>query len=315
MWLAAFVFLPEIIFAVEKKEVRALTQYIIAQIYENEGSIDKAISGYKEALRLDPENYTICISLASAYLKKNDIAQAIDYLHLAARINPEAVEAHAVLALLYLLQNKQDLAAQEYELAIKNASRQDPKNTTLYKSLGFLYLKQNRLTDAESVFKMLIQLAPSEAEGYFFLAVISERMNNKKATEEYLKKALQVNPDYAEALNYLGYFYVEEGRNLAEAEKMIRKALQFDPDNGAYIDSLGWLYFKQGKLKEARQELERAASLIEDAEVYEHLGDVNFKLGDWEKTRENWQKSLELDPQRESVKIKLKNLPQEALVK
>jgi len=86
---------------------------------------------------------------------------------------------------------------------------------------------------------------------------------------------------------------------------MIRKALGLDPNNGAYIDSLGWLYFKKGKIKEAIPELEKAVGLLEDPVIYDHLGDAYFKIGDIQKAKENWQKSLKLDPDQETVKRKL----------
>ncbi|KKU44508.1 MAG: Pyridine nucleotide-disulfide oxidoreductase, partial [Microgenomates group bacterium GW2011_GWA2_46_7] len=56
----------------------------------------------------------------------------------------------------------------------------------------------------------------------------------------------ELGPDNPEALNYLGYIYAEENRNLDEAEQLVKKALDIDPDNGAYLDSLGWVYYKKG---------------------------------------------------------------------
>ncbi len=86
---------------------------------------------------------------------------------------------------------------------------------------------------------------------------------------------------------------------------MIRKALESDPENPAYIDSLGWFYFKKGKFREALNELIRAVSLLEDPVIYEHLGDVYFKINDLDNARFNWQKSLNLDPEQKGIKDKL----------
>jgi tetratricopeptide (TPR) repeat protein len=89
---------------------------------------------------------------------------------------------------------------------------------------------------------------------------------------------------------------------------MIRKALAMQPDNGAYVDSLGWLYFKKGQLQESIKELERASKLLDDPVIYEHLGEAYFKLGDNKKAALNWQKSLKLDPNQDSLKKKLEIL-------
>jgi Tfp pilus assembly protein PilF len=125
------------------------------------------------------------------------------------------------------------------------------------------------------------------------------------AAEREFKAAIKLNPDYHEALNFLGYFYLEQNRNINKAGRMIRKALKIDPENGAYIDSLGWFYFRKGKFREALGQLEKAASLLSDPVIYDHLGDVFIKLGDPESAKLNWEKSLKLDPAQDQVKKKL----------
>jgi Tfp pilus assembly protein PilF len=116
---------------------------------------------------------------------------------------------------------------------------------------------------------------------------------------------LELKPDYHEALNFLGYLYVDENKYLDQAGVMIKKALELDPGNGAYIDSLGWFYFKKAKFREAVIELEKASSLLEDAVIYDHLGDAYLKVNDIEKAKLNWQKSLKLDPSQEKVREKI----------
>ena len=94
----------------------------------------------------------------------------------------------------------------------------------------------------------------------------------------------------AEALNFLGYNYVEQDKNLGDAERLIKRAIKIDPANGAYIDSLGWLYFKKNRFNEAKKTLEKAASLMEDPVIYEHLGETYLKLKDIDKAKLNWNK-------------------------
>jgi tetratricopeptide (TPR) repeat protein len=89
---------------------------------------------------------------------------------------------------------------------------------------------------------------------------------------------------------------------------MIKKALSFDPDNGAYVDSLGWLYFKKGEFQEALAELSRAAALIDDPVIFDHLGDTYLKLNFPQKAKVSFESSLKLDPKQDSVKIKLEKI-------
>jgi len=128
---------------------------------------------------------------------------------------------------------------------------------------------------------------------YFLRGAMYERNKKFDASETAFRKVIELDPQNAGALNYLGYMLADRNVRLDEAEKLIAKALEIDPDNGAYLDSLGWVYFREGKLDQAEGILIRALDRIgQDPTVHDHLGDVYFKLG---KTREaigQWQASI-----------------------
>ena len=294
-------------FALEKQDNGGLTHYIMGVFYEDLGDIDKAISEYRQAL--DSDNAAaIHLGLALSYVKKGTLGRAIDELGICIKLDPESIEPHAILALIYASQDKANLAEQEYEAALKNASKLEPKNAEIYKGLGSLYLKQDKLNEAEIVFKLALTLNPNDFESYFYLGAIYDKLNKSVLSEKELSKAIELKPDFDIALNYLGYIYAQQNRNLAKAEDLIRRALKADPDNAAYIDSLGWVYFRRGRIKEALKEIEKADSLIEDPEVSDHLGEIYLKMGDVKKARASWEKSLKLDPQQKPVKEKLDKL-------
>lgn len=277
----------------------------MAVMYDDIGDISNAIQEYKNALKTDKQNIVIHLNLSLAYIKNNNIEKAIEELNTCAKIDTEAVEPHAILAFLYSLQNKTEETNIEYETALKNASKLNPENISIYKNLGLLYLQQNKLDAAEKMYRLVIDTSSNDADAHYYLANIYDEKGDKKKLEEELKKVLEISPDYHEALNYLGYFYVEQGKNLDEAEKLIKKALKLQPDNGAYVDSLGWLYFKKGDTNLAVQTLTRAVLLLKDPVIYEHLGDAWFKSGDKDKALVNWEKSLELKPDNPEIKNKI----------
>jgi len=291
--------------AADTKNSSVMARYIMGSFYEKTGDLESAIAEYQAALKQDQQNARIHLSLGSAYLKKNDIPKAIEELRRASEFDPEAVEPHAILALLYFSQEDPQSAGKEYETALSKAAQLDPSNIAIYKSLGMVYLHNKDYAAAENAFDLILKLAPQDEEVLFYLANIYDETGRRDLVEGTLKKALEADPDYAQALNYLGYRYAEEGRHLPEALKLINKALAQEPDNGAYVDSLGWVYFKQGKIRDAIVHLERARTLLEDPVIYDHLGDAYLKLQDPVKAREHWEKSLELDPDNEQVKSKL----------
>ncbi len=291
--------------ACQSQDTKGLVHYIMGLYYEGLGDIDRSIQEYQKALEKDPGSSVLHLNLASSFIKKNDAAKAIDQLKQAVKLAPDAVEPHLILALVYVAQNNSDLATEEYALALTNATKLDPKNIELYKSLGLVYLQQNKRKEAEGIFKLVVSMASNDAQVHFYLGSIYYDAKDYTAAEYELKYALKLKPDYHEALNFLGYSYLERDKEINRAGALIKKALSFEPENGAYIDSLGWYYFKKGKFKEAAEKLEKAASYLSDPVIYEHLGDVYLKLGNLDNAKLNWNKSLKLDASQEKVKEKL----------
>ena len=110
-----------------------------------------------------------------------------------------------------------------------------------------------------------------------------------------MKKLIEINPDHANALNFVGYSYAEEGVNLGEAERMIKKALVLSPNKGYILDSLGWVYFKKGMYSEALDVLKEAAALqSNDPAILEHIGDVYEKMGNMPSALDYYRKALRM---------------------
>jgi len=296
------------VFAKDELVSDPLSHYIMAIVYDDLGDVDSAIKEYKRALKAGSQSSLVHLNLAASLIKNNELDKARAELDLAVKLDPEAAEPHAVSAILYLIQEKNDLATQEYEIALKNASRINPQDTEIYKSLGALYLKQGKLKEAEDIYSLIVSLAPRDPAAHFYLGTVLCGLGKDHLCEKEVKRALELDPDYCQALNFLGYEYVLKNQNLREAERLLNRAVRLEPDNGAYLDSLGWLYFKLGRTKKAKLTLEKALLLMKDPVIYEHLGDVNYKLKDFTQAKMYWQKSLELDANQDSIKKKIDNL-------
>ena len=115
-----------------------------------------------------------------------------------------------------------------------------------------------------------------------------------------LQQALKLSPDQAQVLNYLGYSWVDMGRNLKQGLAHIEKAVRLKPDDGYITDSLGWAHFKLGNFKDAARWLEKAVELRPDDPVLnDHLGDALWRVGREREARFQWEQSLALKPEPE----------------
>jgi len=84
--------------------------------------------------------------------------------------------------------------------------------------------------------------------------------------------------------------------------------LEKEPQNAAFIDSLGWVYYQQGRYEEALEKLKEAASKMDDPVIFDHVGDAYYKLNDKENALKYYEKALEMDPEKEEIKEKIKKL-------
>ena len=148
-----------------------------------------------------------------------------------------------------------------------------------------------------------------DASFYLTFGAAAERAGLVEQAASLLKKSISLDPENAaEALNYLGFMWVDRDMNLEEAGVLIRKALGLRPNYPAYLDSLGWWYYRKGDLASAARELRRALDRIrreEASEVYDHLGEVMLKSGRLEEAVNAWEAALELDPSLESIRAKI----------
>ncbi len=166
----------------------------------------------------------------------------------------------------------------------------------------------------------LTRVDENNAEGrrelMYALANICHELGEEDQAEQWLRRVLRLSPGYAPALNYLGYFYADLGRNLDEALRLIKQALEQDPENGHYLDSMGWVLFKLGRAESALEYIRNSLENLkkqqredrEYSEVYEHLGDIYLALGQTELAREAFNSSLEIDSGNQEVERKLEEL-------
>lgn len=289
-------------------KARGLAHYIMAVCHDLNGESLQAISEYQKSVKFNGLEPAPRLKLGAYYLRLDETKKAIIQLKAAARLSPQAPEAHYLLALIYSSEHKYDLAASEYEIILKNAARDEPANTDVYMYLGQLYYAQAKYSQAIEQFLKILRVDPANTTALCLLGSVYADSKAPAQAIGIFRKVLQIDPENSEALNSLGYMYAEEGVHLNEAIRMVRKAIEIDPANGAYYDSLGWALYKKGMLPTSLMALQKAETYIADEVLYDHMGDVYKALKQYTRACEYWRKSLDLDPHQILVQQKIKKL-------
>ncbi|HEY7615544.1 MAG TPA: tetratricopeptide repeat protein [Terriglobales bacterium] len=126
----------------------------------------------------------------------------------------------------------------------KKVLGEDPKNVNSVKGIAYLYLQMKKFDDAKQYYRKAVELDPNDPEPYYSVAVIDwtqsyqprmeerakiglkpdERLKDKKVCESLraahsdviqdgismLDKALQLRPDYDDAMAYMNLLYREK---------------------------------------------------------------------------------------------------------
>jgi tetratricopeptide (TPR) repeat protein len=155
-----------------------------------------------------------------------------------------------------------------------------------------LLVEQGRDADAAKVYAAVLNAAGRDQSWVHHLQLggALERAGQWDVALPHLREAVELGPEQAVALNYLGYALVERGERLTEGQALLERASKLRPDDPSITDSLGWAYFRIGDVARALPLLERAAQgNPASPTINEHLGDVYWQAGRRFEARYAWR--------------------------
>lgn len=269
--------------------------------------LDRALRLFRDILHQHPQDERAIYFIASTCEAKGLSTEALDEF---AKIPPSSnffVPARIHMGLIMKQRGSTDEAIEIISNAIET-KKDDPE---LYNILASLQEDERQYERAVGTLAKGVKAIPGSIELRYSLGVLYEKMGRFDEGISMMKEIIELDPDNAEALNFIGYSYADRGVNLEEAETLLIKAVELKPGNGYITDSLGWLYFRQNKIAKAITLLEKAASLLpDDPTIAEHLGDAYAKGGYIKKALALYKTILKENPENILIKKKI-----EALIK
>jgi tetratricopeptide (TPR) repeat protein len=167
----------------------------------------------------------------------------------------------------------------------------------LYAALADSLIRAARTDDAVNALRGALKARPSDEVLLYALGSAYERAGQRDAAIAQMRALLALDPDHAEALNFVGYSLAEQGVRLEEAEQLVRRALELKPRSGHVLDSLGWVLYRRGELRRAVEALEQADLRAgPDATILEHLGDAYLALSRSEDAARAYRRALRSVP-------------------
>ncbi len=245
-----------------------LAQMTAADLLSAQGRVADANALYRAIDPASPVHAFGRLRVAINLDESGDSDGALAELSRLAQERPDNLDALVTMGDVHRRHKQYDDAAKDYTGALARTKGDQPDFWALYYSRGIAYERADQWPKAEADFQ----------------------------------KALQLQPDQPDVLNYLGYSWIDKGMNLDQGRKMIERAVELRPDDGAIIDSLGWALYRMGDFQGAVKNLEHAVALKpEDSTINEHLGDAYWRAGRLSEAAYQWNRSMALGPEPEQM--------------
>lgn len=294
------------------KEGMAEALFDVAGSLHEKGNEDSAFFFTQIALSLD-EKLALARELKGTLLETTGRLDDARAFYESEKTTSETYfSSQSKLARLLARQEKYDEAAAVLQNLIKKKS----ESHLPYLDLGDTYMLAKRYPQAiEAYTQALDKISGTQRRGgwmiYYSRGTAYERNNQWDKAEDDFLHALLLNPDQPLTLNYLGYSWLERGKNVEQAKEMLERALLKASQSGSIADSLGWAYYLTKEYDKAVTILEIAVALDAGSGVInDHLGDAYWRSGRKREARFQWQKALDLNDDfaagdRDRVRLKL----------
>ena len=273
--------------------------------FEDSGSADAAdasIADYKKALQIAPHASVILERLAEIDAKSQHMSDAIAAAQEALQSDPSNVDAHRLLARVY----------------VRSLSDQSA-------GAG----QQEDLTKAVQQFEAVLELAPNDTYSALWLARLYGFENQPDQAEKVLRGVLQRDSENEPALDQLSQLLIDEGRaqeaislltkaaddtsspdlygilgdayshahDYAKAETAYRKAIEGDPSDASHRHGLAEAFMAQEKYSEALAQFKKLTQLEPNsADNYLRMAELQRRLGQYDDAQASLTHAQQLAP-------------------
>ncbi len=263
----------------------------LGYLYRRANRSAEAMAAYEKALSLDPNNSQAYNNLGALYEESNRYDDAREAYEQAIIFDPDLAMPHHNLAGIHEKAKAFDEALVEYQLALQL----DSEYSDTYLRMSKLFLKMGKIAPATQTLKALLAIDPEHPEAlsslavlqmeqgpkakpqtfvdntpfkedetdprYFYnIAIVAAQKSNYEQAVGHFNRALELRPEYINALIGLGACYQALGNNKA-AITQYKKVLVLNPESGGTNNNLAIIYTDRGDFNLAIRYCDQALAL------------------------------------------------------
>jgi tetratricopeptide (TPR) repeat protein len=227
-------------------------QLAIAARYTSQFQL--ANDAFRETLQARPQDTRAGVAWADLFLEKYAAHPAEQTLEEVFKVNPNDPEAHAAMAQV-IIELRYDLAAVRHHLDA--ALAQNPKNARALKVRASIEIDQNQWDTAGKTLDTVIAANKDDVEAIALKATVAWLRDDTKAYDAEVRRALAIDPAYAELYRIVARSAVREHRYV-EAVELEKQAVKLRPDFYEAMAGAGMGYLRLGMEKEGLEWIEKS---------------------------------------------------------
>ena len=216
----------------------ATTHEHLAEMYRDAGQNEKATRHLEKAIALRPGHTRTLVNLAVACSDAGQNDRAIELLKVAVALQPEFAAVYVNLGAVYSKIGQYDTGIQYLSKAIEL----QPDDPFAYQSLGLISRVQGRYPLAIKYLKKALELQKGRGrlQTYLNIGNTYHDMGEREKAISYFQKAIQLDPNHANAHLLLGMTYRALNRGEA-ARVQFKKVLKLEPNHPQAAQIKHWL--------------------------------------------------------------------------
>ena len=171
-----------------------------------------------------------------------------------------------------------------------------PNSVILYNIAGACNAGLMQFDAAINNYKKALKINPYYADAYSNMGNVLKDKGDLEAAIQSYKQALKIKPDYAQAYNNMGNALKDKG-DLKAAIESYKQALKIKPDYAQAYSNMGIALKGKGDLNAAISSYKQALKIKPDyAEAYNNMGSALNDKGDLEAAIESYKQALKIKP-------------------
>ena len=221
----------------------------------------------RQVLIDSPTNASALRTAGLAIVRTGRAELAISFLRRAVQAAP-TIDLEMELAAALVIAGQFEEAIATYRSVVRSL----PENRKAVRNLSLLFYKLKRLAEANEILSAAVLRWPTDSELHFYLGVVRAELDEKDAAIAAYRRAIEINPEFAEALANLGLLLNGKGLR-AEAISIYRQSISLQPNNPEVHCNLGSALSEDGLLDEAMNCYRRAI------EINPEFANAHYNMG------------------------------------